>query len=146
MIEFQSIDDFMTSKTELPIFVSQRYLYREVDDLRSNRTTDLARTFESNLTSTTLPGLLSMVIEQLHQSQYHLIEKRNKLLSSWFLPLRSSKNRQLKIIDEELDNIEYQIIALERNEKEKETNHIEKFINANKNRIKNYKSETNSLG
>lgn len=141
MIEFQKIDDFKPPKTEEYVFVSQRYLHKEMDALRSERTEDLDQKFESNLTPTTLPTFPSIEIKQLHQTRDQLLEQRSKLLGTLFLSLRPNKIKQIKIIDRELDRVEREIISLERTDQEKEMTSIEKFISENEKRIQKYKTD-----
>jgi hypothetical protein len=89
-----------------------------MDDLRSERPKDLGQKFESNFTPTTLPILPYIEIEQLHDTRNQLIEKRRELFNSWFLFLRPGKNKQIEIIDEQLDQIEHQIISLQKDDRE----------------------------
>jgi hypothetical protein len=146
MIEFQNIDDFEPSKAELNTLIKQRYLYAEIVDLRSERSTDSVQRLEFQLTTTSLPNFPDIEIEQLYESRDRLIKERNKLLNSWLLFLRPSKKKHLEIIGKQLDEIEYQIIALQEGEREDEASRIKKFINDSDKLIQKYNSETNYLG
>ncbi len=145
MIEFENIDTFKRYPQAQYLVVTQRYLYREEADLRSERP-NLAQTFESNFTPTTLPALPHVKIEELYQTQQQLIEKRTKLLDSILLFLRPGKKRELEVIDKQLDQIEYQIIALQRDDRERTATAIENLINDNEELIQKYNSRRNIVG
>ncbi len=145
MIEFDNIDNIKSSQTEFSIVVPQRYIYSETHDLRSEGTNDFAQKFESQITSTTLPILPNIEIEKLNETRYQLIGKRNELLNSWFLFFRPNKRKQLHLIDKQLDDIEYQIISIQKFERESEAEYIAKFISENERQIQKYNSEKNTL-
>lgn len=137
---FENIDTFKPPKTELTIYGEQRYLQNDFSDLRSEKPSDFIQSFEYNFTPTTLPTVPHIEIEQLQESRCQLIEKRQQLLNSWLLFLQPSKCRQIEIIEKQLDQIEFQIIALQKNDREIEIASIEKFKNDNEKFIQKYNS------
>ncbi len=104
------------------------------------RQVNLANRFESNLTITSLSSAPSIDVEKLKTNLAQQIKKREKLLSSWFLSFRPNKMKEIQNIDKVLDNIEYQIISLQKDNREKEIADIEKFIAENNKIIQKYNS------
>lgn len=146
MIQFGNIDNFKSPETEFRIIVEQRILPNDISFLRSDRQNDLAHTFDSNLTPTSSRSLPYIEIERLNRTRDQLIEKRTKLLDSWFLFVRPYKKRKIEIIENQLDIIETQIIALQKDSRDHESAYIEKFISDNEKLIQQYNSNRNSLG
>ena len=145
---FENIDTYVDTHqppiTVLVSYIGQRYLQNEYSDLRSEKPRNSLQIFESNFTPTTLPALPSIEIEQLEESRYQLLGKRQQLLDSGFLFLQPSKRRQIEEIEKQLDNIENQIILLQKYDRENEIESIEKFINDNEKLIQKYNSKMNT--
>jgi hypothetical protein len=141
MIGFDDINTFKPNKTELCAFVEQRYLVDEVPDLRSDRNF-LVLVFDSNLTPTTLPTPLDLEISKLHENQSRLIKQRNLIIDSSTF---NDENKELKMIDNQLDYIEASIASLENNFWQHEILDIDLFIQDNEKRIQRYISDLNSI-
>jgi hypothetical protein len=125
-MEFDKIDDFKHS-TELCSVISKRYQFEEPLDLRSMKSE--SKLFKpSNLTVTSIGHSLSVEIEQLNSNRIELLEKRREILDSFFYVFRPRIKREVAYIDEEIDNIERQIILLEKPVRDQEIANVKKII------------------
>lgn len=140
MIAFDNIDTF-NSSSELCIVIPQRYVFDDLVDLRSKRLENSSQQFKSvNSTATTLYHSLDIKIEQLSLNRNQLLEKRKKILKSYFFYFSLSKKREIALIDKELDSIEHQIILLQKPDFDQEIADIKTFLKDSESRIQKYNS------
>lgn len=70
--------------------------------------------------------MLYLEIDYLQTSRLQLMEKRQQLLDSWFVKFRPNMLKKIKNIEKQLDDIELQIISLQKCDRDAEIASIKK--------------------
>lgn len=122
-----NLDHFNTSQSTkensaFVLTIPQSYLHNNANDLSA---TNNAKT-RLDVISTTLPVFSER--DQILLDRDALLERRAHLYNCRFLSFRKSKMTEIKLIDQQIDILENQLILMKKDERESMIAHTQKII------------------